>query len=184
MGLADALLADPPALLLDEPFSGLDPLQRQQFRELLRGLADEGKAVLFSSHVLPEVEELADRVLVLLRGRTAAAGTLDELQATLASRSTLLVRLERPVPGFAEALAAAAEELGVQPPTTTDARDASAEEAGAGEAELRVGLLRPEGRSALFRWLAAQELPVVELREERPDLESLFRTLVEEGPAA
>lgn len=165
VGLADALLADPPALLLDEPFSGLDPLQRQEFRSVLKGLAAEGKAVLFSSHVLPEVEELADRVLVLHQGRACAAGTLAELEETLAAETLLQVRLGELVDGVAARLAVAASECG-------------AELVSADGLELLLRLDEPASRDALFRWLAAEKLPVAEFRTLRPDLENLFRALV------
>lgn len=70
LGLARALVHDPAVLLLDEPASGLDPRSRLELRGLLRGLADQGKAVLVSSHVLAELEELADEAVFLSRGRT------------------------------------------------------------------------------------------------------------------
>ncbi|MFQ5749994.1 MAG: ABC transporter ATP-binding protein, partial [Planctomycetota bacterium] len=95
VGLADALLAAPPVLLLDEPFSGLDPLQRQEFRGILGTLArEEGRAILFSSHVLPEVQGLADRVLILHLGRVRAEGTLEELSRDLLPETLLRVVTE------------------------------------------------------------------------------------------
>ena len=178
VGLADALLADPPALLLDEPFSGLDPLQRQEFRGVLHGLAADGKAVLFSSHVLPEVEELAHRVLVLNRGRACGAGTLAELQQTLAAETRLRVVFETPLDAAAaQSLDAAAKRL------AAEAVSLGAELLSAEGTELLVRLDRPEARGALFRWLADQQLPVAEFRAQRPDLEHLFRALVGEEAA-
>lgn len=165
VGLADALLANPPALLLDEPFSGLDPLQRQDFRDVLRELASEGKAVLFSSHVLPEVEDLADRVLVLHHGRACAAGTLPELRQTVDAETLMRVRLEVAVAELPAQIAAAANELRVE---IVDAQ----------EDELLLRVADVAARDALFRWLAAEELPVAEFVAQRPDLDHLFRTLV------
>ncbi len=81
LGLAAALLGDPPVLVLDEPANGLDPQGIRWLRGFLRGLAEQGRTVLVSSHVLPEVEQTADDVLVLAAGRLVRAGTLAELQS-------------------------------------------------------------------------------------------------------
>jgi len=72
--LAAALVHDPPVLLLDEPFNGLDPRQRLHMMTLLRNLAAAGRTILFSSHILEEVERVADQVLVIYAGRLAASG--------------------------------------------------------------------------------------------------------------
>jgi ABC-2 type transport system ATP-binding protein len=79
LGVADSLLGDPPILILDEPFSGLDPLQRQEFRQILRRLREANKAIVFSSHVLPEVEDLANRVLIIHHGKTRVTSDVKEL---------------------------------------------------------------------------------------------------------
>jgi ABC-2 type transport system ATP-binding protein len=70
LGLARALVHDPAVVLLDEPASGLDPRSRVELRDLLRGLADSGKTVLVSSHILSELEELYDHAVFLSRGKT------------------------------------------------------------------------------------------------------------------
>lgn len=74
LGLARALVHDPQVLLLDEPASGLDPRSRVDLRLLLRRLADEGRTVVVSSHVLAELEEMCDDAVFLSRGRTVPAG--------------------------------------------------------------------------------------------------------------
>ena len=79
LGLAAALLGDPATLLLDEPVNGLDPDGIRQVRVLLRKLAAEGRTVLVSSHLMAEMEETADRILVIGNGRLAADTTLTEL---------------------------------------------------------------------------------------------------------
>jgi ABC-type multidrug transport system ATPase subunit len=76
LGLARALVHSPDVLLLDEPASGLDPRSRVDLRVLLRALAAAGTTVLVSSHVLAELDELADDAVFLSRGRTVTAGTL------------------------------------------------------------------------------------------------------------
>jgi ABC-2 type transport system ATP-binding protein len=81
LALAAALLGDPPVLLLDEPANGLDPWGMRWLRDLLRGHAARGATVLVSSHVLAEVALIADRVVVVDRGRLLAAGPVGELTA-------------------------------------------------------------------------------------------------------
>jgi ABC-2 type transport system ATP-binding protein len=81
LGLAAALLGDPHVLVLDEPANGLDPQGIRWLRDFLRSLAREGRAVLVSSHVLAEVSQTADDVVVINRGRSVAQGTLTELIA-------------------------------------------------------------------------------------------------------
>jgi ABC-2 type transport system ATP-binding protein len=78
-GVAQALLADPPLLVLDEPFTGLDPLARIHFRELLRDLKKRGKSVFFSSHELGETELLCDRVAIMKEGRCICQGPVADL---------------------------------------------------------------------------------------------------------
>src|SRR5262249_58594193 len=74
-------------LMLDEPANGLDPEGIAWLRDLLRGHADSGHTVLFSSHALPEVEQLADQVVIIYRGRLAGQGTLAELAGDSAAVS-------------------------------------------------------------------------------------------------
>jgi ABC-2 type transport system ATP-binding protein len=74
MKLAAALVHDPPLLLLDEPFNGADPSQRLRMMALLREMAAAGRTIVFSSHILEEVERLSDNVLVIVAGRLAASG--------------------------------------------------------------------------------------------------------------
>jgi ABC-2 type transport system ATP-binding protein len=81
LGLATALLYDPEILVLDEPANGLDPEGVHWLRRLLRDLASEGRTVLVSSHLLAEVAQTVDSVLILRRGRLVAQSTLEELTA-------------------------------------------------------------------------------------------------------
>ncbi len=84
--LAAALVHDPPVLLLDEPFNGMDPRQRLHMMGLLRAMAAEGRTILFSSHILEEVERLAERVLVVYAGRLAASGDFREIRRLMTDR--------------------------------------------------------------------------------------------------
>jgi ABC-2 type transport system ATP-binding protein len=81
LGLAGALLGDPRVLILDEPANGLDPQGIRWLRDFLRSLAAEGRAVLVSSHVLAEIAQTADEVIVIHRGRSIRQAPLDELMA-------------------------------------------------------------------------------------------------------
>jgi ABC-2 type transport system ATP-binding protein len=79
IGLAQALLHDPELLILDEPMSGLDPIGRKQVREIIMAQRRAGKTLIFTSHVLSDVEMLCDRIAIINRGTVVAQGTLDEL---------------------------------------------------------------------------------------------------------
>ncbi|TIC79655.1 ATP-binding cassette domain-containing protein [Nocardioides sp. GY 10113] len=81
LGLATALLADPPAIVLDEPTNGLDPEGIRWMRGLLRTFADEGRTVLVSSHLLSEVQHTVDDVVIIARGRLVSASSLADLSA-------------------------------------------------------------------------------------------------------
>ena len=84
--VAAALVHDPAVLLLDEPFNGADPRQRLHMMELFRKLAAEGRTIIFSSHILEEVERLAERVLVVVGGRLAASGDFREIRRLMTDR--------------------------------------------------------------------------------------------------
>ena len=103
LGLALALVGDPPALLLDEPTAGLDPEQSADMRRLIRGLGTE-RAVLVSSHALAEVEALCDRVVILHRGRVLSADTPARLAARLRPASRVDVEAAAPADALAAAL--------------------------------------------------------------------------------
>jgi sodium transport system ATP-binding protein len=80
--LARALIHDPPNIILDEPTNGLDVLATRSLREVLRRLRDEqGKCIIFSTHIMQEVERLCDQVVVVAQGRTVASGSVPELSA-------------------------------------------------------------------------------------------------------
>jgi ABC-2 type transport system ATP-binding protein len=84
--MATALVHDPPVLLLDEPFNGMDPRQRLHLMELLRSMGDQGRTVLFSSHILEEVEQLAQTIQVVVAGRHAASGGFREIRRVMTER--------------------------------------------------------------------------------------------------
>ncbi len=84
--VAAALVHDPDVLILDEPFNGTDPRQRLQMMEMLRRKAAEGCTILFSSHILEEVERLAENVLVVVNGRLAASGDFHQIRRLMTDR--------------------------------------------------------------------------------------------------
>jgi len=81
IGLAQALINDPDLLILDEPTAGMDPIGTAQFKELIRTLAQRGKTVILSSHLLADVEDVCDRVCILYGGKRRALGDIDDLLA-------------------------------------------------------------------------------------------------------
>ena len=91
IGIAQALINDPPLVILDEPMSGLDPMGRKQMRELILGLKATGKTVLFSSHIVPDVELLCDRVTMLVKGSVVATGRVRDLLRPSVNESVELV---------------------------------------------------------------------------------------------
>ena len=92
VGLAHALLTDPELVFLDEPMSGLDPLGRREFRDLILECRERGATVVFSSHILPDVELICDRVAVLAAGRIARSGSLDEMLASEEGGAEIVVQ--------------------------------------------------------------------------------------------
>ncbi|MFF7874625.1 ABC transporter ATP-binding protein [Streptomyces californicus] len=84
--MASALVHEPSVLLLDEPFNGMDPRQRMQLMELLRRMGHEGRTVLFSSHILEEVEQLASHIEVIVAGRHAASGDFRKIRRLMTDR--------------------------------------------------------------------------------------------------
>ncbi|MEV4432090.1 ABC transporter ATP-binding protein [Streptomyces sp. NPDC049555] len=84
--MASALVHEPSVLLLDEPFNGMDPRQRMQLMDLLRAMGAEGRTVLFSSHILEEVEQLAAHIEVVVAGRHAASGDFRKIRRLMTDR--------------------------------------------------------------------------------------------------
>ena len=92
LSLARALIHDPPVLILDEPAAGLDPRARVELRELLKILAQQGKAVLVSSHILTELSEICDSTVIIEQGKILRAGSIEEIHAAETPHRTVTVR--------------------------------------------------------------------------------------------
>jgi Cu-processing system ATP-binding protein len=162
LGLAVATLPDAPALLLDEPTAALDPDGLCAFYGLVQQRKSQGKAVLFTSHHLGDVEHLADRFAVLVEGRLVAQLTERELADRLADRGVMRLRFARRAPGLLEKVrglapeaAWAAEELVVPGPAAT--------------------------RPAVLDLVRAEGYEIRGLTAEEGRLDQLYRELVEEG---
>jgi ABC-2 type transport system ATP-binding protein len=153
LGLAAALLGDPRVIVLDEPANGLDPDGIRWLRGLLRHLAGEGRTVLVSSHQLNEVQEVADRVVILNRGRLVRAGSIAELTA---GTDAVVVRTPN-APALHAALTGQRVQVEQPDPATFRIRGLSA---------AQIGQLAFAGGVELH-----------ELRTERFDLEDLFFSL-------
>ena len=91
VGLAQALMHNPKLLVLDEPLGGLDPLSRHQFKETVQRLAKNGTTVLFSSHILSDVQDVADRIGILNRGKIKQVGSLEELKKRFSTQKIVAV---------------------------------------------------------------------------------------------
>ncbi|UOQ59030.1 ATP-binding cassette domain-containing protein [Leucobacter rhizosphaerae] len=161
LALAAALLGDPQVILLDEPINGLDPEGIRWIRLFLQHLAREGKTVLLSSHLLSEVQQTVDDVVVIRRGELAYAGTLQELQDTSGERAVLVSASDQP--GLARAL-----------------QEAGAEVHGVRGQVMRVAGLDPD---AVGRVALAAAIPLSHLSVEESELEQSFLELVEGGAA-
>ncbi|MEU5725445.1 ABC transporter ATP-binding protein [Micromonospora sp. NPDC047738] len=158
LGVAAALLKEPSLLILDEPTNGLDPGGVTDIRELLRALGRGGRTVLLSSHVLGEVEQICDRIVVIDRGRLIADGTPDELRGTL-GQAVLLIDAD-PIDEAVACLRAHDRVRAVDPV----------------DGQLRV-TTDPALAAALNRRLVEAGIDVRELRPLRHSLEEAFLEL-------
>ena len=161
LAIAATLLKDPDLLIFDEPTNGLDPAGIHEIRRTMRGLADRGKTVLVSSHILSEVAQIADTVSIIGRGRLIAEGQVTEI---LASGSEQAVRV-----GIADPQRAAGLLTGAGLQVTTTGDHLLTVSSGRGT--------RPVEPSRITEILARQGLYVSELTPIRADLESVFLEL-------
>jgi len=164
LALARALIHRPQVLLLDEPASGLDPRSRVELRDILRGLAAEGAAVLVSSHILTELEEIADRVVFVAGGRTVGEHTMANL--TREARTAYRVRATD-----SAALAAALAERGVA---------ATANGNGGHGAGVELPPMSEEEAADLLAALVGAGVRVVAFEPLGSQLESIYLTMTEE----
>ena len=168
VGLAQALCGYPPILILDEPTIGLDPAQVVEIRELVRGLRG-ARTVLFSSHILSEVEALCERVVVIAGGRIVGEGTPAELAARVGRRQRVVLRVHGAADAARAALAALPGAPHLEESHGTFVLEAAS-----------------DGDRARLAGEAVQQagLGLIELRQEPLDLEEVFLHLVRRGEHA
>lgn len=175
VGLADALVADPPLLVLDEPTAGLDPNQIRQVRDLIRGMAGH-KTVLLSTHILPEVESTCGRVLIIHRGRLVGEGEPGRLRIAGEGGQSLTIegwgdraRFEQMLSGV-PGVRAIGEVTVLQPDPPL--------------VRIKLEVEAGEVAEAVFKAAAAAGLTLRELRREQTSLEDVFAKLTMRDVAA
>ena len=160
IGLAAALLKDPEVLVLDEPANGLDPAGLKEVRDLLRSLADEGRTVFLSSHLLGEVQAICDSVAILARGKCIAEGPVQEVLSVRGGNAFV-----------------------VRAPKVRDAKRilaaAGYQSTSRGDRSLRV-IAPPEDAGTITRTLAESGIYLTELRPDEVSLEAVFLELTGE----
>ncbi|MFO0929257.1 MAG: ABC transporter ATP-binding protein [Gemmataceae bacterium] len=167
VALARTLMHDPEVLILDEPANGLDPQARIEVRQLLVHLAERGKTLLVTSHVLPELARICNRVAIITRGRLCAFGTLEQISRQLSPRRPMEVLLTR-----ADQIEAAVAVIRRQVETGAEITPSPA------EAAVRFQTARREEELAgLLAELVKAGVGVAQFREVQTDLEEAFMTI-------
>lgn len=173
VGLAQAILHDPPVLIMDEPTDGLDPNQKHHVRTLISEMAKD-KAIIVSTHILEEVEAVCTRAVVIDRGRIVADGTAEALQRRMPYHNAVAIKVDA---ARADAVAGALGALsGIQ----------SVERLPGANGHVQLRALPKDGAviaTEVAALLAERSLPVVELYVERGRLDEVFRKITTEEAA-
>ena len=166
VGLARTLLHDPQVLILDEPVNGLDPQARIEMRDLMIRLAAFGKTLLVTSHILPELSRICDRVAILTHGKMRACGTVDEIGRQVSQRRTV------------EAHLASADQVSAAARTIRDLLESDAEVVEVvQEATVRFRTAKQESELGdVLTRLVQAGVRVTQFREVQTDLEEAFMT--------
>jgi ABC-2 type transport system ATP-binding protein len=169
-GLAQAIIHDPPILILDEPTTGLDPNQIIEIRQLIKRLGKE-KTVILSTHILQEVEATCGRVLILNEGQIVAKGTTEEINREMRGELILSLTLTgRKAPGGSLASVAGVREV------------LSSEEQARGRYRCQLSLQPDSGaEEAVFDWAVREGYRITAMVPQRASLEELFIKLTREG---
>ncbi|TXF91680.1 gliding motility-associated ABC transporter ATP-binding subunit GldA [Neolewinella aurantiaca] len=164
VGLAQAMLHDPKVLILDEPTSGLDPNQLAEIRTLIKTLGKE-KTVIFSTHIMQEVQALCDRVIIIDRGRLVADDPIERLKQRLSGDSSLLVTFDRAV-DTAKLSQIKGVARAVANPVAPDYRLYLSNKA--------------DARAEVFRFAVDNQLVLLGLQQEDLSVEEVFRALTKQ----
>ncbi len=166
VGLAQAIIHDPQVLILDEPTSGLDPNQLAEIRSLIQLLGKE-KTVVFSTHIMQEVQAICDRVIIIDQGKLVADDPIERLQARLQGQTVLQVEFDKAV---------TIEQLN----SLSGVKKATA--LGANRYQL-VADGKNDPRAEVFRFAVAQQLTLLGLQKEAISVEAVFRQLTSKSDA-
>ena len=168
VGIAQALVGNPSILILDEPTVGLDPNQIIEIRRLIKSLS-KNHSIIISSHILSEIQEIADRVVIINRGKIAAVDTISDLSKRLSGQSKILLTFRGPIKeaitkirtvrGIASAVSRIADSKYSQIEITIAANDTA------------------ETRVAIFELMAREGWPILEMRSMDPSLEEVFLSI-------
>jgi len=168
VGIAQALVGNPSILILDEPTVGLDPNQIIEIRRLIKALS-KNHSIIISSHILSEIQEIADRVVIINNGKIAAIDTISDLSKRLAGQSKLLLTFRGPIKdaitkirtirGVNSAVSRVIDSKFSQVEITIAATDTT------------------ETRIAIFDLMAREGWPILELRSLDPSLEEVFLSI-------
>jgi ABC-2 type transport system ATP-binding protein len=170
VAVARTLLHDPAVLILDEPANGLDPQARIEMRQLLLDLANRGKTLLVTSHILPELSRICHRVAIITRGRLRALGTLPEISRQLSQLQPMEVQLID-AEHIDRVVAIVRQHIEPGADVTTSAA----------ESVVRFRTAKTEEELAeLLRALVAGNVGVAQYREVQTDLEDAFMTVAQE----
>jgi len=174
LGIAQAIVHRPSLVVLDEPITGLDPVQIVEMRKLVRGLGGE-RTLILSSHNLPEISETCDRILVITDGTVSASGTEAELSQSLLGRFRVELTLRLP-PSQAERV----ESLLAAVPGVVAVNESRPSEPGADVTSLLVEV-KEDVRGALVATLVRDGVEILGLHRSQRDLERVFLELAEAG---
>lgn len=168
VGIAQALVGNPSILILDEPTVGLDPNQILEIRRLIKALSST-HSVIISSHILSEIQEIADRVVIINRGKIAAIDTISDLSKRLSGQSKLLLTFRGPIK---EAITAIRTVKGVNSAVSRVADSRFS------QIEITIAANdTTETRVAIFNLMARSGWPILELRSLDPTLEEVFLSI-------
>ena len=164
VGLAQALIHDPEVLILDEPTTGLDPNQIVEIRQLIRNVSED-KTVIFSSHIMQEVQQLCDRVVVINNGRIVADESIEQLRRRVGGKKVVVAEFNEQID---------ISDLEVIP-------EIESVEAAGGNTYRLTGDEGADIRTAIFKLAADKHLSLVGLRQEEQTMEQIFQELTRQS---